>query len=575
MSSFHWRLQHDQKFFLNLLFFRPPHAQEPPNPILSDQEPFYNRTMMVPLASSRWVILFLLTWPVPSTAFVSYTGRPAAAPHFVVVQRSSRWSTTTLLLSAVNDEKTLTSSKTDVDTSTLQGLEKASTSTQARNILDKALTNQNGSSLYKSISIPPGASAKGISDGDLAIQTRMVNRKYKIMDLIELSGDRDADRVSLALLCIMVGSTLSALVANQNLPGPDILRFLVVWLFSFAPLFFVGYGIYDTNKLQGALVSVQRNFFPVYRQRMLQHEAGHFLMGHLLGWPVAGYTANAVKNAVEFYPLSDTDRGSNYARQLGFDANTRNDDTTGTQVMKPVLPDRDVPYYSKEGRGQELVEMRSVFREAKNYSNNPMLELPSQNDPSTAWPYRGFSDDELDKLAVVSVAGVCAEILAFGNAEGGVADINQLRQIFNAAEMEMTDREIDNRIRYAIGYTISQLRRHLGALDALAAAMERDASVAECVVAIEKCENISGQDRIVGDYELRRRKDFQSQGWVEKLLLGGDRNIDTTEDRIVEGRGGGYRKESFRLTGDDPLYLAVVVSLVFVVWASSGGLSLH
>ena len=144
---------------------------------------------------------------------------------------------------------------------------------QSRKLLAKELSDRPQSSLYKSISIPPGASSRGISDGDLAIQTRLVNKKYNIMELIELSGNRDADRVSLAVLCIMVASTASALVANQNLPGPEILRFIVVWAFSFAPLFFVGYGIRDASKLQALLVSVQRALFPAYRKRMLQHEA--------------------------------------------------------------------------------------------------------------------------------------------------------------------------------------------------------------------------------------------------------------------------------------------------------------
>jgi hypothetical protein len=96
-------------------------------------------------------------------------------------------------------------------------------------------------------------------------------------------------------------------------------------------------------------------------------------------------------------------------------------------------------------------------------------------------------------------------------------------------------------------------------------------------VAIETCANPSGNDGILEDYELRRRQAMKTEGasWMERILLGGDRDIDTVEDRMVEGKGGGYRKQTFRLTGDDPLYIALAASFAFFVWASSGGLSLH
>jgi len=464
------------------------------------------------------------------------------------------------------------SAKNTLSLSALEGLNDCPSRTRAERLLETQLFADSRKPLYKSISVPPDSSSKGVSDGDLAIQTRLTNKKYKIMDLIELSGDRDADRASLGLLSVMVGSTLTALTANQNMPGPEILRFLVVWIFSFAPLAFVGYGIATPDKLQTALVSVQRQVFPAYRTRMIQHEAGHLLMGHLLGLPVAGYTTNAVKNAVEFYPLSDKNRGRDRASLLGFDAPVFRDRD------EPVaITPEDVPFFSDVGRGGLLLEERSVFRNAKNYSDSPFLKLPSENEPTSAWPFRGFDHRTVDQLAVVSVAGVCAEILAFGNAEGGVADISQLRQIFAAAEPKLTDREMENMIRYTLGYTVSQLRRHLGVLDALAAVMERGGSVAECVLAIESCENVNGFDGLLGDYELRRRQDFRSKSGnlIERVFLGGERNIDTDENCLVEGKGGGYRKETARLTGDDPLYAAIAVALGFLAWASSGGLSLH
>jgi hypothetical protein len=124
---------------------------------------------------------------------------------------------------------------------------------------------------------------------------------------------------------------------------------------------------------------------------------------------------------------------------------------------------------------------------------------------------------------------------------------------------------------------MSQLREHLGALDALADVMENEGSIADCVLAIETCSNVSGRDGIMGDYERRRKEKFSSEGigLVERILLGGKKNADAQEDRLVEGRGGGYIKENFQLTGDDPFYAALCASFVFFVWASSGGLSLH
>ena len=453
----------------------------------------------------------------------------------------------------------------------LYDLNNCQSGSAARNVLESALESE--SALYNSVRILPGASEKGISDSDLAIQTKIRNNRYSILELIELNGDKDADRASLALMSLAVASTSSALVANQNLPGPEILRFVVVWVLSFAPFFFLGYGIATPEKLQALLVTMQREIFPVYRKRMIQHEAGHFLMGHLLGLPVQGYNANAIKNAVEFYPLSDPDVGRNRVKQLGFDA-PRIECAISNNALPPAQ--LDAPFYSEEGRGAAAIQKQSVFRNAKNYTENQFLKLPALNEPTNSWPFRGFDSASIDKLTAISVAGVCSEILAFGNAEGGYADISQLRLLFNSAQSDIGERERQNRLRYAIGFSTTQLRLHLGALDALAEAMERGASVAECVLAIERCPNVSGNDGILGDYDRRRREAFRggSLGILEKALLGG-KNADTEETRVIAGIGGGNKKGGFSITGDDPLYAALAVAFIFFAWASSGGISLH
>jgi hypothetical protein len=459
-----------------------------------------------------------------------------------------------------------------------QQLPKCKSGTAARQVLSETLLPSSSSDesnlpLYNSITITKGASVLSISDAELAIQTNIRNNKYSVMELIELNGDKDADRASLAVIAIFIGSTLSAITTQQNLPGPEIIRFLLTWIFSFLPLIFVGFGLAIPNELQIFLIQVQATFFPAYKKRMVHHEAGHFLIGHLLGMPIKGYRANAIKNAVEFYPLKDDDVGKTRASLLGFVNNnggrTSNDwDDNGNTGYTPG-------YFEEGGRGEDVKLTQSVFRDAKNYTDNPFLKITPTNDVKQSWPYRGFDHATIDKLAATSVAGVCSEILSFGNAEGGFADLGQLKQILINAEPEFSEKEMENIIKYSIGNTMGQLRRHLGALDDLIEVMERDGSVAECIMAIENCENVSGAT-VMGNYEKMRRDQIKGMGigFVEQLALGG-KNADTEANDVIYGKGGGDRKQKFQLTGDDPLYAALASTSLFLAWAVSGGLTLH
>jgi hypothetical protein len=190
------------------------------------------------------------------------------------------------------------------------------------------------------------------------------------------------------------------------------------------------------------------------------------------------------------------------------------------------------------------------------------------------WPFRDdFPAATVDRLTVISVAGMVAEVLAFGNARGGRVDLEQLQQILESAESE------EQRIRFAVGFTFCVLRRHLRQLDALVGVMERGGSVPECIQAIEEEEE---EEKVVSsyskdtlyddDYEVRRRAAFRSQS-----RLWWERNEPHIDDETI-----GVRKEAenagfplFLLSGDDPLYLALAVATVFGAWASAGGISLH
>ena len=503
-----------------------------------------------------------------------------------------------------------------IDKTILSKLDSCNSRTAARKILSHALypSDDETKRLYDSVRVPKDASTRPISDAELSVQTRTINSKYKILDLIEQNGDRDIDRASLAVLCVFVFGSSSAILAQQATAGlPEILRWVIVFALCFSPLILVGYGLAVPEELSATLVAIQRQLFPAYRKRMIQHEAGHFLIGYLLGWPVKAYQAsNAVKNAVEFYPLSDEDVGKDRAKVLGFDVRkSSSDSSTEKKVRAKYVEEK--PYYSRDGSGGSDME-RSVLRDED--STEALFALAPKDDPTVTWPFRGFDEETLDKLAIISVAGACSEVLGYGNAEGGVADLLQLRRIYGAAasarrgsngsggegsealgsfsddakerrlrrENEnsnggMDEREMDSRTRFALGYAFGLLRQHLGALDALAEVMERDGSVSECILALEECSNVSGYT-LEGDYDKIRREQFLAEqgglgAWVENTFLGGSKTIDTENSDVIYGKGGGDRKQKFQLTGDDPFYAALAVAVAFAAWASSGGLALH
>ncbi|QLE59432.1 ATP-dependent Zn protease [Nostoc sp. TCL26-01] len=59
----------------------------------------------------------------------------------------------------------------------------------------------------------------------------------------------------------------------------------------------LGIATFDSFSLQGKggtiLLDLIARFSPQYRDRIIHHEAGHFLVAHLLGIPVTGYTLSA------------------------------------------------------------------------------------------------------------------------------------------------------------------------------------------------------------------------------------------------------------------------------------------
>ncbi len=159
-----------------------------------------------------------------------------------------------------------------------------------------------------------------------------------------------------------------------------------------------------------------------YRQRILHHEAGHFLTAHLLGIPVESYTLSA------------------------------------WQGIKAGLP----------GIGGVIV----------NITSDP--EQPSQqlSEPP--------SQQQINRYSIVWMAGIAAETQTYGTAQGGDDDKSKLRQFWQQfTPAGRLPSEADTQLRWALLQANSLLEKQPAAYQALVKAMADQAPVATCCAQIE------------------------------------------------------------------------------------------
>jgi hypothetical protein len=152
------------------------------------------------------------------------------------------------------------------------------------------------------------------------------------------------------------------------------------------------------------------------RQRIIHHEAGHFLAAYFLGIPVTGYTLTAW----EAFKQGQSGRGG-----VKFE--------TTDLTAKPF----------------DLEKMRLT----------------------------------LDRFSTVWMAGIAAEKLIHGDAEGGAEDLQQLKTALLLAGLPETN--YAQKERWAQLQATSLLERHQEAYQALVKAMQQRASVLECCQVIQ------------------------------------------------------------------------------------------
>ena len=192
-------------------------------------------------------------------------------------------------------------------------------------------------------------------------------------------------------------------------------------------------GLLDKLLVNGAIFETfSRWLMPGLSNKILRHEAGHFLIAYLIGCPVEGCVLSS------WAALQD-------AR---FGGSQRNSLSAGTSFFDPDL--------SEQVNGK-----------------------------------KPLSRDSIDRFTMVVMAGISAEAINFGQADGGAGDemslitfLGSIRPRSGSATPWTTD-GIRNQARWGALQAVLMLKEYKASYEALVDALERGGGLGECIYAIE------------------------------------------------------------------------------------------
>jgi hypothetical protein len=189
----------------------------------------------------------------------------------------------------------------------------------------------------------------------------------------------------------------------------------------------------DTLSWKSRGVSLLLDLFasPEQRQRIINHEAGHFLTAYFLGIPIAGYTLTT---------WEALQQGQLGCGGVSFD--------TQALTVQPL----------------QLEKMRLT----------------------------------IDCFCTVWMAGIAAEKMVYGNAQGGVEDRQQLQQALTMAGLPEVG--YPQKERWAQLQATNLLKRNQKSYEALVEAMKQRASVEECCAVIQEHCDADSEPLVITDY---------------------------------------------------------------------------
>jgi len=207
-------------------------------------------------------------------------------------------------------------------------------------------------------------------------------------------------------------------------------------------LFFASFGVAlcDQLFLNGALSETAVKILsPETQSKITRHEAGHFLCSYILGCPVEGYVLSA------WGALED-------------------------------------PRF----RGRGVSAGTSFF--------DPNLSSQIENSKITR--------SSIDRYSIIVMAGIAAEAITYGRADGGAGDEQALIAFLSnlngdassSSAPAWNDLTIRNQARWGALQSVLILREYKECYDALVDALERNGSLGDCIYAIENAGRLHNKE---------------------------------------------------------------------------------
>jgi len=98
----------------------------------------------------------------------------------------------------------------------------------------------------------------------------------------------------------------------------------------------------------------------------------------------------------------------------------------------------------------------------------------------------GFlTDATIDRYSIVLMAGIAAEALEYGQAEGGQSDEAALLRVLTCLNPPWSKERVFNQARWAVLQAILILKKQKKAYDALVDALSRKKPLGDCIALIE------------------------------------------------------------------------------------------